>query len=57
MEQDYYKVLGVAENADEETIKKAYREIARENHPDNNPNNPEAKKKMQVKEESDKRAI
>lgn len=46
MEQDHYKVLGVAENADEETIKRAYKKIARENHPDNNPNNLEAEKKM-----------
>lgn len=46
MEQDHYKVLGVAENADEDTIKKAYRNIVKKNHPDNNPS-PEAKKKMQ----------
>lgn len=46
MEQDHYKVLGVAENADKDTIKKAYRNIVKKNHPDNNPS-PEAKKKMQ----------
>lgn len=52
MKQDHYKVLGVAENADEDTIKKAYKKIAIENHPDNNPNNPEAEKKMQEASEA-----
>jgi DnaJ-class molecular chaperone len=32
--KDLYKILGVAENADEATMKKAYRKLARENHPD-----------------------
>lgn len=32
--KDYYKVLGVARDADEQTIKKAYRRLAREHHPD-----------------------
>ena len=32
--KDLYKVLGVAENADEATIKKAYRKLAKEYHPD-----------------------
>lgn len=32
--KDYYKILGVKRNADEETIKKAYREQMRQNHPD-----------------------
>ncbi|PKI82294.1 hypothetical protein MVES1_003292 [Malassezia vespertilionis] len=32
--KDYYKVLGVARDADERTIKKAYRRLAREHHPD-----------------------
>lgn len=33
-QKNYYKVLGVPRDADERTIKKAYRRLARENHPD-----------------------
>lgn len=46
MEEDFYKVLGVARDADEKTIKKAYRKIARENHPDLNPDNEEAEERF-----------
>lgn len=43
---DYYQVLGVAKDADEKTIKKAYRKLARKYHPDVNPDNPEAERKF-----------
>lgn len=36
-EKDYYKILGVAQDADAKAITKAYRKLARENHPDANP--------------------
>ena len=36
-EKDYYKVLGVSEDADQKAITKAYRKLARENHPDAKP--------------------
>ncbi|WP_225801474.1 molecular chaperone DnaJ [Streptomyces sp. NK15101] len=36
VEKDYYKVLGVPKDATEAEIKKAYRKLARENHPDAN---------------------
>lgn len=35
--KDYYKTLGVGKNADEKEIKKAYRRLARQYHPDMNP--------------------
>ncbi len=54
IEKDYYKVLGVAKDAKPEDIKKAYRKLARENHPDANPGNPEAEKRFkEVSEAND----
>lgn len=44
---DYYKVLGLNKNATDDEIKKAYRKLARQHHPDLNPNDKEAHIKFQ----------
>jgi molecular chaperone DnaJ len=61
--RDYYEVLGVAKDAAEADIKKAYRRLAMKHHPDRNPENPEAegsfkecKEAYEVLSDADKRA-
>lgn len=44
---DYYQTLGIPKTASVEDIKKAYRKLARQYHPDLNPDNKEAHKKFQ----------
>ncbi len=63
MSRDYYEVLGVAKDADEAAIKKAYRKLAMKYHPDRNPDDKEAEKKFkeigeayEVLSDADKRA-
>ena len=44
--RDYYEVLGVEKSADEATLKKAYRALAKKYHPDLNPGDKEAEQKF-----------
>ena len=47
MIDDPYKILGVSRDATDEEIKRAYRQLAKKYHPDRNPGDAEAAKKMQ----------
>ena len=61
--RDYYDVLGLAKNASDEEIKKAYRKLAMKHHPDRNPDShdseakfKEAKEAYEILSDSQKRA-
>ena len=50
--RDYYEVLGVDRGADDATIKKAYRQLAKKYHPDMNPGDKEAERKFKEASEA-----
>ena len=50
--RDYYEVLGVSRDADDATIKKAYRKLAKKYHPDINPGDKEAEAKFKEASEA-----
>ena len=52
LEKDYYKILGVSKDAKPEEIKKAFRKIARENHPDAKPGDKKAEAKFKEASEA-----
>lgn len=52
MKRDYYEILGIARGAPPEEIKKAYRKLAHQNHPDKNPDDPAAEARFKEASEA-----
>ena len=52
MSESYYKILGVSEQATQEEIKRAYRQLSLKSHPDKNPGDSEAIGRFQKISES-----
>lgn len=50
--KDYYEILGIGEKAGGDEIKKAYRKLAQEHHPDKNPDRPNAEEKFKEIQEA-----